>query len=55
MAHQSLDAATAHATTLSLQLDMDARAAIASAGIAMDPSDVLDEVTIGSRSLALRA
>ena len=32
----------------------DARAAIASAGIAMDPSDVLDELTIGSRSLALR-
>src|SRR2546429_6432675 len=39
----------------SLQLDMDARAAIASAGIAMDPSDVLDELTIGSSSPALRA
>ena len=34
---------------------MDARAAIASAGVAMDPLDVVDEVTIGGRSLALRA
>jgi hypothetical protein len=37
------------------QLGMDARATIASAGIAMDPSDVLDELTIGGGSPALRA
>jgi len=55
MAHQSFDAAAAHAAALRLQLDVNARAAIASAGIAMDPSDVLDECTIGSRSPALRA
>src|ERR1700674_1370260 len=55
MAHQSLDATAAHPAALRLQLDMDARAAIASAGIAMDPPDVLDEFTIGSRSLTLRA
>src|SRR3984893_14578413 len=54
-AHQSLDATAAHPAALRLQLDMDARAAIASAGIAMHPSDVLDELTIGSRSLTLRA
>jgi hypothetical protein len=34
---------------------MDARAAIASAGIAMDPLDVVKEVTIGDGSPALRA
>src|SRR5882672_5614737 len=50
MAHQSLDAATARPAALSLQLDMDARAAIASAGVAMDPLDVVDEVTIGGGS-----
>src|ERR1700704_2754998 len=55
MAHQSLDATAPPPAALSLQLDMDARAAIASAGIAMDPSDVLDELTIGSRSPALRS
>jgi hypothetical protein len=48
MAHQSLDATAAHPAALGLQFDMDARAAIASAGIAMDPSDVLDELTIGA-------
>jgi hypothetical protein len=55
MAHQSLNATAAHPAALSFQFDMDAQAAIASAGITMDPSDVLDELTIGSRSLALRA
>ena len=55
MAHQSLDAATAHPAAPSLQLDMDARAAIASAGVAMDPLDVVDELTIGGGSWALRA
>jgi hypothetical protein len=54
MAHQSLDAATAHPAALGLQLDVNARAAIASAGVAMDPLDVVDEFTIGSRSPALR-
>src|SRR5262249_27547824 len=31
------------------QLDMDTRAAITPAGVAVDPPDVVDEVTIGSR------
>src|SRR5258705_7703343 len=34
---------------------MYARATIASVGVAMDPFDVVDEVTIGGRSPALRA
>src|ERR1700736_4649267 len=55
LAHQSLDATAAHATALRSQLGMDARAAIASAGIAMDPFDVVDEVTIGGGSSTLRA
>jgi hypothetical protein len=33
---------------------MDARAAIASAGIAVDPFDIVDEFPIGDGSLALR-
>jgi hypothetical protein len=49
-AHQSLDAATAHPAALSLQLNMDARAAIASARVPMDPFDVVDEITIGGGS-----
>src|SRR5213592_968679 len=55
MAHQSLDATAAHATALRLQLDMDTRAAIASVCVAMDPLDVVNEVTIGGGSPALRA
>src|SRR5580700_2720973 len=55
VAHQSLDAAAAHPAALGLQLDMDTRAAIASAGVAMDPLDVVDEFSIGDRSPALRA
>jgi len=55
MVHQSFDAATAYPAALSLQLDMDARAAIASAGVAMDPLDVVDELAIGGGSPALRA
>src|SRR3954451_11364516 len=55
MTHQSLDATAADPAALRLQLDVDARTAIASAGIALDPSDVLDELAIGGRSLALRA
>jgi hypothetical protein len=50
--HQPLDATTARPAALSLQLDMDTRAAIAPAGVAVDPPDVVDEVTIGSRSWA---
>src|SRR5258705_13951373 len=34
---------------------MYARATIASVGVAMDPFDVVDELTIGGRSPALRA
>src|SRR5450432_2991337 len=55
MAHQSLDATAARSTALSPQLGMDARAAIASVGFAMDPLDVVDELTIGGGSPALRA
>ncbi|KRQ96811.1 hypothetical protein CP49_33215 [Bradyrhizobium valentinum] len=54
-AHQPLDAAAAHPTALSLQLDMDTRAAIASTGFVMDPLDVVDEFAVGGRSPALRA
>src|SRR6266852_2685362 len=53
-AHQSFDAAAAHPAALSLQFGMDARAAIASAGVAVNPLDVVAEVTIGGGSLALR-
>jgi hypothetical protein len=55
MAHQSFDATTARTTALGLQLDMDTRAAIASACVAMDSLDVVDELTIGGRSSALWA
>ena len=55
MARQPLDPASAHPAALSLQFGMDARAAIASAGVAMEPLDVVDEVTIGSGSPALLA
>src|ERR1700737_3621313 len=55
MAHQSLDATAAHPAALSLQFDMDTRATIASVGVAMDPLDVVNEVTIGGGSPALRA
>src|ERR1700724_3462320 len=55
MAHQSLDAAAAYPAALRLQFDMDARAAVASTGVAMDPLDVVDELTIGGRAPALRA
>jgi hypothetical protein len=55
MAHQPLDATAAHPAGFGLQLDMDTRAAIASVDVAMDPLDVVSEVTISSGSLALRA
>src|SRR5207248_7775458 len=54
-AHQSLDATAARPAALSPQLGMNARAAIAAIGVAMDPLDVVDEVSIGGGSLALRA
>jgi hypothetical protein len=47
-AHQSFDAAAAHSAALGLQLGMDTRAAIASAGVAMNPFNVVDGVTIGA-------
>src|SRR6202043_2251554 len=53
--HQSLDATAACPAALGPQLGMDARAAIASACVAVDPLDVVDEVTIGGGSPALRA
>ena len=54
-AHQSLDAAEARPAALSPQLGMDARAAIAAACVAVDPLDVVDELTVGGSSLTLRA
>src|SRR4029077_11804262 len=54
-AHQSLDAAAAHSAALGPQFGMDARAAVASACVAVDPFDVVDERTIGGGSPALRA
>src|SRR6202030_1768213 len=54
-AHQSLDATAACPAALGPQLGMDARAAIASVGIAMDPLDIVDEITIGSGSPPLSA
>src|SRR3977135_117728 len=53
--HQSLDATAARPAPLSPQLGMDARTAIASACVAMDPLDVVDELAIGGGSRALRA
>ena len=47
--------APSHPAALSLQFDMDTRATIASVGVAMDPLDVVNEVTIGGGSPALRA
>jgi hypothetical protein len=55
MAHQPLDTTAAHPTALNLQLGMDARAAIASAGVAMDLLDVVNDLTVGRGSPALRA
>ena len=45
-AHQSLDAAATHSAALSPQLGIDARAAIAPTGVAVDPLDVIDELSI---------
>src|SRR5258705_10834554 len=54
-AHQSLDATAARPAALSPQLGMDARAAIAAIGVAVNPLDVVNELTIGGGSRALRA
>src|SRR4029077_7383502 len=54
-AHQSFDTAPHHPAALGLQLDMDTRAAVASGRVTMDPLDVIDELTVGGRSRALRA
>src|ERR1700722_4306152 len=43
MAHQPLDATTAYPAALGLQLGMDARAAVASADVAMNPLDLVNE------------
>lgn len=55
MPNQSLGCDHGSPPTQSLQLDMDARAAITAAGVAMDSFDFVDEVSVGSRSSALRA
>src|SRR6266404_7688886 len=44
-AHQSLDPTATHTAALGPQLGMNARAAIASAGVAVDPFDVVGELT----------
>src|SRR5450631_4644254 len=49
-AHQSLDATAARPAALSPQLGMDARAAIAAIGVAVNPPDVVDELTVGGGS-----
>src|SRR5207302_6416778 len=54
-AHQSLDATAARPAALSPQLGMDARAAIATIGVAVNPPDVVDELTVSSGSRTLRA
>ena len=54
-AHQSLDAAATCSAALSPQLGMDARAAIAPTGVAVDPLDVIDESSIVGGPPALRA
>src|SRR6516164_8546009 len=54
-AHQSLDATAARAAALSPQLCIDARAAISAVGVAVNPFYVVDELTVGDGSRALRA
>jgi hypothetical protein len=54
-AHQLLDATAACSTALSPQLGVDAWAAIASVGFAMDMLDVVDEFAVGDSSLTLQA
>src|ERR1700739_1852253 len=45
-AHQSLDAPAARPAALSPQLGMNTRAAIAAIGVAVNPLDVVEELTI---------
>src|ERR1700745_2671956 len=54
-AHQSLDATAARPAALSPQLGMNTRATIAAIGVAVNPLDVVDELTVGDGSRALRA
>ena len=54
-AHQSLDTTAVRLAAQSPQLGMDARAAIAAIGLAVNPLDLVDELTIGGGSRALRA
>jgi hypothetical protein len=54
-AHQSLDAAATRPAALSPQPGMDAGAAIAAIGIAVNPLDIVDEFTVSGGSRALRA
>ena len=54
-AHQSLNPTAVRPTALSPQLGMDARAAIASIGVAMNSLDIVDELTIGGGPRALWA
>src|SRR6202790_1657966 len=54
-AHQSLDATAARPAALRPQFGMEARTAVASTGVAVDPLDVVDEFTVGGGSPALRA
>src|SRR4029077_5486827 len=44
--HQSLEAAAARPAALSPHLGMDPRAAVAAIGVAVNPLDVVDELTI---------
>src|ERR1700733_8040788 len=54
VAHQSLDAAAARPAALSPQLGMDAGAAIAAIGIAVNPLDIGDEVPVWGGAAAPR-
>jgi hypothetical protein len=53
--HQSLDVTAARPTALDSQFGMDARAAVAAFCVAINPLDVVDELTVGNGPLALRA
>jgi hypothetical protein len=52
--HQPLYTTAARPAPLRLQFGMDTRAAITPSHVAVDPLDVIDEVTIGGRSPAFR-
>src|ERR1700692_759395 len=54
-AHQSLDTTATGSAALRAHRGMHARAAIAAIGLAVTPLDLVDELTIGGGSRALRA